>query len=40
MNLKEAFAEELQNLPNRKVIRKKSMISIEEIPDKDATPKF
>jgi len=33
MNLKEAFAEELQNLH----IRKKSMISIEETPDKEAT---
>jgi len=32
MRSKEAFAEELQNLP----IRKKSMVSIEEIPDEEA----
>ena len=37
---KEAFAEWLWNLLIRKVQRKKSTISIEEIPDKDTTPKF
>ena len=38
--MKEAFTEELQKLPNRKVQRKKLMISIGEILNKDATPKF
>jgi len=37
---KEAFTEQLWNLPIRKVQRKKSTISIEEIPNEDATPKF
>jgi len=36
MRSKEAFAEELQNLR----IRKMSTVMIEEVPDKDATPKF
>ena len=36
MRLKEAFAEELQNLH----IRKMPTVTIEEIPNKDATPKF
>jgi len=36
MRSKEAFADELQNLQNRK----KSMVTIEEVPDEDATPKF
>jgi len=36
MRLKEAFAEELQNLH----VRKKSTVTIEEVPDEDATPKF
>jgi len=36
MKSKEAFAEELQNLHKRK----KPTVTIEEIPDEDATPKF
>jgi len=36
MRSKEAFTEELQNLH----IRKKTTVTIEEVPDEDATPKF
>jgi len=36
MRSKEAFTDELRNLQNRK----KSMVTMEEVPDKDATPKF
>jgi len=36
MRSKEAFTDELRNLRNRK----KPMVMIEEVPDKDATPKF
>jgi len=36
MRSKEAFAEELRNLHNRK----KPAVTIEEVPDEDATPKF
>jgi len=36
MRLKEAFADELRNLR----IRKKPTITVEEVPDEDATPKF
>jgi hypothetical protein len=40
MNSKKAFADQLRSLPDQKIKKKKSMISIEEIPDEDATPKF
>jgi len=36
MRSKEAFADELQNLQNRK----KTTVTIEEVPNEDATPKF
>jgi hypothetical protein len=40
MNSKKAFADQLRSLPDRRIKKKKSKVSIEEIPDEDATPKF
>jgi hypothetical protein len=40
MNSKKAFADQLRSLPDRRIRKKKSTVSIEEIPDEDATPKF
>ena len=35
-----SFCQTIINLPDRKIRRKKSTISIEEIPNEDTTPKF
>jgi hypothetical protein len=40
MNSKKAFADQLRSLPNQNIKKKKSTISMIEIPDEDATPKF
>jgi hypothetical protein len=40
MNSKKVFADQLRNLPDQKIKKKKSTISMVEIPNEDATPKF
>ncbi|EDR07074.1 reverse transcriptase-RNase H-integrase [Laccaria bicolor S238N-H82] len=40
MKSKEAFADQLRKIPDRRNKKKRSTVFIEEIPDEDATPKF
>jgi hypothetical protein len=40
MNSKKAFADQLRSLPDQRIRKKKSTVSIEEIPNEDATPKY